>query len=226
MAMGFRVWLGIGGLIVLLIASTAVAVLLIAGLANHHERVDEESLPYAAAVAAAALDAKGVANDERGFLMTGDPRFIDEADRRIASARASFDASMAARADPPRRRAVADARAAFERWVAAIRREFAAYRAGDRSGSITASLGPHRALRKRYEAALSRAQALSAEAIRSADASVATASSRSIAILLTCLGLALVTSLGVGYWLVRSIAVPVSRLLSLLAGGEGFTIIR
>jgi hypothetical protein len=78
--------------------------------------------------------------------------------------------------------------------------EFAAYQAVGRTGPVAASLGPSRALRKRYESALSRAQALGADAIR--DASIAAASSRSIAIRLTCLILAVFMSIAVGYWLV------------------------
>jgi hypothetical protein len=55
---------------------------------------------------------------------------------------------------------------------------------------------------------------------------VAAASRRSIAILIGCLILALATGLGVGYWLVRSIAVPVARLLSILGGADQLTVVR
>jgi len=122
--------------------------------------------PCANSVAAAALTAKGIANDERGFLMTGNGRFIEEADRRVQRARASFAVSAAAASGRGQQDAVAEARAGFERWVSAVRREFAAFRSGDRRGPTAASLGPNRALRKRYEAARARAQALGIGAIR------------------------------------------------------------
>ena len=220
LALGFRVWLGVGAMLAMLVASLLVAVLLVLGLTNHEQHLNDRSFPYATAVAGAALAAKGVANDERGFLLSGDHRFIDEADRRIDSVRAWLAASSAADASAGQRRAVIAARAGFERWVAAIRTEFAAYQAGDRTGPVAASLGRHRALRKHYEAALQRAQALGATAIRADDESVKAASSRSIAILLSCLVGALIIGLGVAYWLVRSIAVPVARLLSILGGAE------
>jgi methyl-accepting chemotaxis protein len=77
-------------------------------------------------VAGAALAAKGVANDERGFLLSGDPRFINEADRRINTARGWLTAALAADSSAGQRRAITAAHAGFERWVAAIRKEFAA----------------------------------------------------------------------------------------------------
>jgi hypothetical protein len=99
-----------------------------------------------------------------------------------------------------------------------VRREFAGFARGDRHGPIATSLGPGRALRKRYEAALAGAQALGAGAIRSGDAAVAAESSRSIAILLSYLLVGLLVGLGVGYWLVRTVANPVARLLAIFAG--------
>jgi methyl-accepting chemotaxis protein len=218
--MGFQVWLGVGALLALLAASVLVAVFLIVGLRHHEAHLNDRAVPYARAVAAAALNAKGVANDERGFLMTGDEKFIDEADRRARSAGAWFAASAAAASGQAQRRAVTDASTGFRRWLTAVRREFATFQRGNQHGPISASLGPDRALRKRYEAALTRAQALGDGAIRSADASVATASSRSITILLVGLLVALIIGVSIAYWLVRSIAVPVARLVSILGRAE------
>ena len=218
--MGFQVWLGVGGLLALVAGSVLVAVFLIVEVRHHESNLNKRAVPYARAVAAAALNAKGVANDERGFLMTGDQTFSDEADNRVRSARAWFAASAVAASGEAQRRAVAQARIGFERWVIAVRREFAVFRSGDQRGPISASLTQDRALRKRYEGALARAQALGDSAIRSADASVATASSHSITILLACLLGALIIGVGIAYWLVRSIAVPVARLLAIVGPEE------
>jgi methyl-accepting chemotaxis protein len=217
--MGWKVWLGVGGLLALLACSIVVAVVLIVVLRGHEQHLNRRAVPYANAVAAAALDAKGVANDERGFLMTGDRRYVDEAEQRIQGARASFAAAAAVAPGRTQQRAVAEARVVFERWVSAVRREFGGVRRGDRQGPIRASFGPDRALRKRYEAGLARAQMLGARAIRSGDASVAAASSRSIAILLAFLLSSLVIGVAVAYWLVRSIANPVARLVAILSAG-------
>jgi methyl-accepting chemotaxis protein len=213
--MGYQVWLGVGGLLALVAGVVMLAVFLMVGLRHHESNLDERAVPFARAVAAAALSAKGVANDERGFLMTGDQTFSDEADHRVRSARVWFAASATAASGEAQRRAVAQARIGFERWVTAVRHEFAVFRSGNQHAPISASLGQDRALRKRYEAAFARAQALGDRAIRSADASVVTASSHSITILLACLLGALIIGVGIAYWLVRSISVPVARLLAI-----------
>jgi methyl-accepting chemotaxis protein len=206
--MGFRVWLGVGGLLTLVAASILIAVFLVVGVRGHEQNLNERVVPYSSAVAAAALDAKGAANDERGLLLSGDPRFIEEADGRIDSARSWFAVAAAAASSDAQRRVVADARAGFEQWVSGVRQEFASFHSGDARGLVSASLGPDRSLRKRYEASLARAHLLGTRAIQSADASVEAASSRSIVILLSCLLAALVIGAGVAGWLVRAIATP------------------
>src|SRR6266487_1577059 len=214
--MGFQVLLGVGGLLALLAASMLVAIFLVVGLKHNETHLNDRDVPYASAVATAALNAKGIANDQRGFLLGGDPKFIDEADRRISAARAAFAAAANAAADPTQRQTVNEAHAGFERWVQAVHGEFAAFQTGDHQGAITASLGPDRALRKTYEQSLARAQALGASSIQAARSSVAAASSRSVTILVACLLVALTIGVGVAFWLVRSIAMPVSRLVAIL----------
>jgi methyl-accepting chemotaxis protein len=214
--MGFQVLLGVGGLLVLLAASMLIAIFLVVGLKHNETHLNDRDVPYASAVATAALNAKGIANDQRGFLLTGDPKFIDETDRRISDARAAFAAAPNAAADPTQRQAVNEAHTGFERWVQAVHGEFAAFQTGDHQGAITASLGPDRALRKTYEQSLARAQALGASSLQSARDSVAAASSRSVTILVVCLLVALTIGVGVAFWLVRSIAMPVSRLVAIL----------
>jgi hypothetical protein len=111
-----------------------------------------------------------------------------------------------------------------EHWIRALidgcAAGVAASRTGSRRGSITSSLGPDRALRKRYEATLAGAQALGDGAIRSADGSVEAASSRSNIILLMCLLVVLTIGVGIACWLVRSVAVPVARLVAILSAAE------
>jgi hypothetical protein len=111
---------------------------------------------------------------------------------------------------------VSDAHAGFERWVQAMRGEFATFQAGNHRGAIAASLGPDRALRKTYEQSLARAQTLGASSIQSATSSVAAASSRSVWILVARLLVAPVIGAAVASWLVRSIAMPLARLTAIL----------
>ena len=220
--MGYQVLLGVGSLLALLAVSILVAILLVVGVKHDETHLNDRDVPYASAVATAALTAKGIANDQRGFLLTGDPTFTDEADRRITAARSAFAAAASTAADAGQRQALNEARAGFERWVRAVHSEIATFTAGDARGAVTMSLGPDRELRKSYEASLARAQTLGANSIQSAQNSVAAASSRSVRILLTYLLIAMTIGVGIAYWLVRSIALPVYRLVSLLTDAQPF----
>jgi methyl-accepting chemotaxis protein len=212
-----QVAVAVGGVLALLAASVLVAVLLVEGIKHDQARLNQRDVPYATGVAAAALSAKAIANDERGFFISSDARFIDEFNRRVEAARAGFSTSANAVVGTAQRQAVQEARTGFERWVATVRGEFAMFRAGDRRGAIAASLGPDRALRKRYEASLARAQALGASAIHSGESSVAAASSRSVVILLACLLIGLAVGCAVAFWVVRTILRPVYAVLKLVS---------
>jgi CHASE3 domain sensor protein len=208
LSLRYQVVLGVGSLLALLVTAMLVAIALVVAVKTDERHGDDRELPYASAVATAvpyasavataALNAKGVANDQRGFLLTGDPAFIHEADRRI-SARAAFTAAIDAAADPAQRRAVNDARSGFERWVQTMHCEFATFQAGDRHSAIATSLGPDRALRKTYEQSLANAQALSAHSTESTTSSAAATSSRWAWILVACLLAALVIGVGVAF---------------------------
>jgi hypothetical protein len=97
---GFQVVLGAGGLVGLLVVCMLVAIVLVVGLKAGEPRLNGRDVSYASAVAAAALGAKGIANDERGFLLTGDWGFIGEAGHRVRGAWAALAAAVSA-ADGP-----------------------------------------------------------------------------------------------------------------------------
>jgi len=208
--------LGLLGLLLLAIVSGAVALGLVAGLASDQDRVDNQTVPYASWVAAAALDAKSVANDQRGFLLTGDQSFIDEADQRIAAARTAFDTAAASAADADQATAVSAAATGFERWVVTVRAEFASYQSGDRGGAVASSLGGDRTMRKTYEQALAHAQALGDRAVAQARHSATRSSTVTVTILAGVLVAALVIGTAIIVWLMRTIALPMLRLAALL----------
>ena len=212
-----QVLVGIGALLGLVAAAVLVAVLLVVGLKNDANELASREVAFANAVDTAALNAKGIANDERGFLMSGRVEFLHQIEDRTTAARSAFDAAALQASDGARQRAVAEARAGFERWMDALSAQLATFRAGDREAAVTASLGPTRALRKAYEASLSRADALGQRGIESAASSVSSTSSRSVAILLTYLLVALGAGFALTLWIVRTILRPAFMLLRLLA---------
>ena len=217
--LGFQVWAGVTVLLALLAGISLLAIFLVRIEADE-VRLNHQDVPYTSAVAEAALNAKSAANDQRGFLLTGDRGFITEADGRIGLARAAFDAAAAAAVGTDQQHAVDEARAGFERWVRVVQQEIATYQAGNHTGPIQASLGGDRQLRKAYEQWLTGAQALGSRSIESSDSSVNAALSRSVRTLLGGLVVALAVGLGVAFWLVRSIAMPVYRLVAMLTPAE------
>lgn len=220
--LGYQVWAGVTVLLALLAGISLLAMFLVSIEADE-ARLNRQDVPYASAVAEAALNAKSAANDQRGFLLTGDRGFITEADGRVGLARTAFDAAAAAAIGPDQQHAIDVARAGFERWVRVIQQEIATYQAGNHTGPIQASLGGDRQLRKAYEQWLTSAQALASSYIESSDSSASAALSRSVRTLLGGLIVALAVGLGVSFWLVRSIAMPVYRLVARLTPAEPFS---
>jgi CHASE3 domain sensor protein len=96
---------------------------------------------YATAVDEAALSAKGAANDARGFLISGNRTYVDEFNRRTTEAQAAFAAAVDSATGATESQVAEQARAVFEQWIGATRREFAAFAAGNRPEAI---LGFHR----------------------------------------------------------------------------------
>jgi methyl-accepting chemotaxis protein len=215
--LGVKVTLGTAGLLGLVLVSSVAAIWVVVGMKDADISLTDRDATYGESVDTAALAAKGVANDERGFLLSGDPMFVDEAHTRIASARRAFDSAATAAADAQQRQAVEQARAGFERWVAAVGVETATYRAGHHQEAIDASLGPTRELRKTYEGSLADARALDDAQQQSAREAIATDSSRSVRFLTLWLGIGLALGAVIAVWLVRTIAVPVARMVTLLA---------
>ncbi|MFF5289208.1 CHASE3 domain-containing protein [Paractinoplanes globisporus] len=214
--MGRRVLLGLGGLLALFAVAMSVAIFLVISLRDGETRLNDRDVPYASAVADAALNAKGIANDQRGFLLSGDPTYIDEANLRVGAVRTSLAAAARAAGNDGQRQAVGAAQAGFERWFAAVHEEFVSFQAGDRERAVAASAGEDRELRKTYEQALADAQRQADSSIHAASSAVSAASQRSVWILAG--GLLAVLGIGgaVAYWLMRSIATPLFRLMDLL----------
>jgi|GEM_PF-6283736 methyl-accepting chemotaxis protein len=199
------------GLVVVTIGLSAAFVF------HQHEaqgQLDDHAVPLSSAVSAASLNAKGAANDERGFLLTGDQVYLSELDKRVGAARDSFDrASTSAIGDEVGY--VEHARAGFERWVTALDAEFALFRNGERSAAVQAAVGANRDLRKSYEAALADAQRSADQAVDQDEGAVNDASSWGW-VVLAFLVMALIGGCFIATWLVRSVIIPLNTLANLL----------
>jgi CHASE3 domain sensor protein len=199
------VLVGMGSLLALLAVAIVAALLLIIDLNDDATQLTDNQVQYATAIDAAALNAKAIANDERGFLLSGNPEFVDELETRTGNARAAFAVALSEADNDVQRQAVIEATAGFEKWLRALRSELTTFRAGYRRKAVRTSLGPTRDLRKAYEESIAHAQDLGVDAVQSARSSVSARSTRSVAILLAYLVVALVIGIGVTGWVVRKV---------------------
>ena len=211
-----RVVLALGGLLALLIVAITVALVVVVIVRRDESSLSDRDVPYTSAVAAAALNAKGIATDQRGFLLTGDRSFIAEAEQRISEARTAFATAQQQAANATQRDAVRRASLGFENWVQAVENEFATYTAGNRKAAISASFGSERQTRKAYEQSLATAQAAGQRSIDAATVSAHATSARSQVILVATLIAAVVAGTAIVYWLFHTIALPLYSLASLL----------
>jgi methyl-accepting chemotaxis protein len=208
-----RVLLGLGLLVALLAGAVGIAVFMIAGLESDTQELSDRPFQYATAIHDAALDAKALANHERGFLVSGgDEEFLQQLESEIADVRVTF-ADAERFAAPGRERAAAvEARRGFERWWASSQRDLADFRAGAEEEAIQSSLSTTRQLRLSYERSLEHAHELGLQSIETARDSLSDSASRSVTVLLVYLALALVAGIAVAVWVARTMLKPAHAL--------------
>jgi methyl-accepting chemotaxis protein len=213
--LGRKVRAGLGALLALLVILTGVAIVLVVNLSRGESRVKDD-VPFATAIASASLEAKSVANDQRGFLLTGDPMYLREADQSAAAVRRELATAVRAATTDEQRRAASASSAGFDRWWTATRAEFASYQAGDKEAAIAASVGPDRALRKQYEESLQQTRSLGQTTLQAATGWLPSSATRAVVILVGCLLAALLAGSVIAYWLVRQISMPIFKLAAIL----------
>lgn len=107
---------------------------------NHHLR-DVQS---------AALTAKAIANDERGFLITGDPEFPEEMKERTKKLQATVNSMTSDAPDEASRQKSEQLGQALAAWSASLEKEIELY-SSDKDAAIKMSIEETRPLRKEYE---------------------------------------------------------------------------
>jgi methyl-accepting chemotaxis protein len=200
---GFQALALVGVVVAVLAASIVIAVPLIISLSRDHAELQDKNIPYAVAISTAALHAKGMANHERGFLISGDREFLEEFEQGLLDVRTAFAAAVVAADGERQADAVSKAHAGFEDWVWAVRGELKTYQAGNRQAATATALGRVRALRKSYEASLAEAQTVASSAIRLRNNPLA--SREWVAILLMSLLVMLAICVALTLWLVRTL---------------------
>jgi methyl-accepting chemotaxis protein len=151
--LSFRARLLLGFLLVLglLAASAALAGVQVRRLQHTRHQELARTVPFVTGLQQAAVAAKAAANDERGYLLTGDVQFLQEFEQRLTRVTGGL---RQARAAEPAQSTQLDAIAAgVDAWARAVGAELAAYRA-EPAAATKRALGPNRKLRKSYEALL------------------------------------------------------------------------
>jgi methyl-accepting chemotaxis protein len=187
-----------GTLLALLVVGVLLAVFLMMRLGSDATELTRRQVQYSTALSNAAINAKGIANDERGYLLSGNVEFLVEIDSRTGLARESFDQAAEA-ADEAQSQRILRAYEAFEVWLVALEDEIAMFRAGDREEARALSLGRTRELRKAYESLLARAS-LTESGVEDATAAVEASASRSVAFMFVYLIGAIIIGSSVNAW--------------------------
>jgi CHASE3 domain sensor protein len=190
----------IGLLLAVLAVSILLAVVSIVSLRSDRTVLQDTNVPYSVAIATAALNAKGMANDERGYLLSGRREFLDLLDQHLLNVRTAFAAAAFAADGARQHGAVEQSHARFERWVLAIRGQFKAFQSGRREAAARAALGQGREQRRSYEASLVDAEAAGLTPIKLNNPFVSTGW---VAFLLLSLLLAVAICVALTVWLLR-----------------------
>ncbi|HEY8583066.1 MAG TPA: methyl-accepting chemotaxis protein, partial [Capillimicrobium sp.] len=199
-----------------LIAIVAASTLFVqSGLSSLSADVRDRNVPFDHALSAFAVEAKAVANDERGFLLAGDTEFLDSIEERQAvvdeqlAAAARVAPTAALRAD------VAAIREGYDRWSQALEAEFRQFRT-DPEAATAAALGPNRDLRKAYEERVDAAVERSVAAITGAFDAVDRQTSRTRTVLWAVLALLAAACALIGFAVVRMVRSAVGPVLERL----------
>jgi CHASE3 domain sensor protein len=200
-------------MLLLVVLGIAIAVWLILDLQRAATDFTERDLEYAAAIGDIALVSKTLANDERGFLISGSGEFMRQWEGRTAQVHEAFSRAYA-NADRDQWLAVDRAKRSFDTWHDATSSNLAAFAAGHQDAAIEASLAHTRVLRKEYEARLAGTQALANYEIEAASAEVAATITRSIAILIGYLLVAVLIGGLIAAWLLQSVIGPLRTLVA------------
>ncbi|WP_203685032.1 methyl-accepting chemotaxis protein, partial [Actinoplanes siamensis] len=205
------------------IAGTVVTgVLSVTGIGDLKQTRDTEinrMLPYVRNLNAAALALKAAANDERGYLLSGDTKFRDAA----IAARDTVDTALTAAkaADGAQAADIEGIRTASDAWFTAVSTEFEQFASRPEAATAVA-LGANRDLRTAYEAMITAEIDATNEELQAGAGFDATADRTRVEALVG-LGLAVLLGVAGALFVSRLIIVPlrkVSGVLDQVADGD------
>ncbi|WP_245885553.1 methyl-accepting chemotaxis protein [Xylanimonas oleitrophica] len=187
--------------------------------ATRDDEVGHEAA-YVAALQHAAVTAKAVANDERGFLITGDTEYVDQIVDRFRTIDADLETAASLAEDDERRAAVAEIASGIAAWRAVVEQEQALY-ATDPAAATAMALEESRSARKSYEELLDAASEEAMADLQNGTAFAGQVSQARTALLVLLVG-AVALALLVGWRLnrrvTRAVAEQVAGLRAVASG--------
>ncbi|SEM18022.1 CHASE3 domain-containing protein, partial [Blastococcus sp. DSM 46786] len=167
------------------------------------------AMPYLNSLHNIGLSAKATANDERGYLLTGDPEFLPEIEERLAKVDGYLDEAREASTDA-QSGYLDELEAGLDAWSASMQSEFDLY-AQNREAGVALAFGTTRELRKVYEETLE-AGLEEADAALMAGASYEKTVSDAVRTMIIVCALGVLLAVGLGYLVARVIRRSLTRL--------------
>ncbi|UUY06002.1 methyl-accepting chemotaxis protein [Svornostia abyssi] len=193
------------GLLILIVGICGALVLGAVGqIQTTTEDVRDRSVRFATHLSAAAVEAKATANDERGFLLTGDAEFRDGITERNATVVKELQAAAAAAPSREIRDDVGQIRERYVAWTEAIDAEFD-LAADNRAAAIDLALEKNRALRKGYEAIIEEATSDANREVAASFTALEDDAARSRTTVIVMIALLVLASIAVGFGLLRGV---------------------
>ena len=216
-----KIFIVVGVALAGLVGTGIVAVITTGVLQTARDREVGHAVAYIDGLYGAALDAKAAANDERGYLLTGDTKFRDEALARQVAVTRGLDVAARTIDNAAEHQTVLRIRAAIDAWFTALRAEFTRFEQ-DRAGATALALTTNRELRKTYETQLGTELKRARVELVAGDQFAGTVATTRAGTL-TLVGLAIVLTMAAAMLAARLIVTPlrsVSTMLRSVAAGD------
>ena len=193
------------GLLILIVGVCGALVLTTVGqIQGTTDDVRDRSVRFATHLSAAAVEAKATANDERGFLITGDAEFREGIAERNDSVLRDLKAAQAAAPNAAVRADVAKIATEYTAWAEAIDAEFGLF-ARDRAAAVELGLETNRELRKGYEDLIDRATEGADRAVAASFTSLKNDAARTRTTVIVMIILLVIASIAVALGLLRGV---------------------
>jgi len=215
MSVRVRLVATVGVLLALIAAVVFTAVAAVNRLQAAHREVAGQAVPYLQGLSDAALAAKAAANDERGYLLTGETRYADEARARRKAEAAGLAQARAAAVNGPTRAAVDAIETGLAEFNAALDAEFT-LATTDPAAALKRSTGPNRDKRKAYEAKFAGAIVLAKKYVAAAAADNNRLAARSRTTLVVLLVLTVLLAAAAAVLLIVSVTRPLAAAVGVL----------